>query len=256
MKTETSQQQYDRMVGNPVHKLVLTLAVPTIISMLITNLYNMADTYFVSSLGTSASGATGIVFGLMAIIQAFGFMFGHGSGSNISRMLGGRRADVARRYSAVAFYMSFLCGLFILALGLAFWDPLMRILGSTASILPYARDYSLFILLAAPAMASSCVLNNILRYEGKAAFAMVGLTSGAILNIMGDFLLIRILGMGIRGAGISTAVSQYFSHGAELVRACIRRCSHSCNEYHIADHHDDVLCERRDWTGIPAGVSV
>jgi putative MATE family efflux protein len=109
--------------------------------------------------------------------------------------------------------MSFLCGLFILALGIVFQNLLMRVLGSTVSILPYARDYSFFILIAAPAMASSCVLNNILRYEGKAAFAMVGLTSGAILNILGDFLLIRILEMDIRGAGISTAVSQYISLG-------------------------------------------
>jgi putative MATE family efflux protein len=211
MQTETSQQQYNRMTATPVHKLVVTLAVPTVISMLITNLYNLADTYFVSSLGTSASGATGVVFGLMAIIQAFGFMFGHGSGSNISRFLGSRDIHKARNYSAVAFYVSLLCGILICVLGLVFQTPLLRVLGSTTSILPYAKVYSTYILIAAPAMASGCVLNNILRYEGKATFAMVGLTSGSVLNILGDYLLIRVLGMGIRGAGIATAVSQYLS---------------------------------------------
>jgi putative MATE family efflux protein len=222
MKDESSQEQFDRMVGTPVNRLVLTLAVPTIISMLVTNLYNLADTYFVSGLGTSASGATGIVFGLMAIIQAFGFMFGHGSGSNISRLLGSRDINRARNYSADAFFLSLFCGSLILIFGLLFQEPLLRLLGSTDSILPYAKDYSRFILIAAPAMASGCVMNNILRYEGKAAFAMVGLTSGAVLNILGDFFLLRICGMGITGAGISTAVSQYISM-AILMYPYVRR---------------------------------
>jgi putative MATE family efflux protein len=209
LSEESSQLQFERMTATPVHKLVLGLAVPTIISMLITNLYNMADTYFVSNLGTSASGATGVVFGLMAIIQSFGFMFGHGAGSNISRQLGSKHIERARIFSATAFYLSLVFGGIILLVGIVFQTPLMRVLGSTNSILPYAKEYSLFILLAAPAMTSSCVMNNILRYEGKAAFAMVGLASGSILNIFGDWLLIIHLKMGIMGAGISTGVSQY-----------------------------------------------
>jgi putative MATE family efflux protein len=211
LNAESSEQQFDRMTATPVHKLVLGLAVPTIISMLITNLYNMADTYFVSDISLGASGATGVVFGLMSIIQAFGFMFGHGAGSNISRRLGGHDTQTARTYSATAFYASLVCGGAILLLGLVFQTPLLRLLGSTDSILPYARDYSFYILLAAPAMTASCVTNNILRYEGKAAFAMVGLASGSLLNIFGDWLLIDGFHLGIAGAGISTAVSQYIS---------------------------------------------
>lgn len=208
---DSAQIQYDRMTKTPVEKLVLTLAVPTTISMLVTNLYNMADTFFVSSLGTSASGATGVVFALMAIIQAFGFMLGHGAGSNISRQLGGRHVENARKFASTSFYLSVFCGLVIMTLGLIFQDPLMRLLGSTDSILPYAKDYSTYILLAAPAMASGCVMNNILRYEGKAVFAMVGLTFGGVLNIFGDMFLIFKCNLGITGAGISTAVSQYIS---------------------------------------------
>lgn len=216
MTEESAQVQYDRMTKTPVNRLVLTLGLPTTVSMLITNIYNMADTYFVSTLGTSASGATGVVFGLMAIIQAFGFMLGHGAGSNISRQLGGQHIENARKFASTSFYLSLLCGTVILALGMIFKTPLMRLLGSTDSILPYAKNYGTWILIAAPAMASSCVMNNILRYEGKAFYAMIGLTSGGILNIFGDWLLISRLGMGISGAGISTAVSQYVSAGILL----------------------------------------
>ena len=202
-KGESAQEQFDKMTKTPVHQLVLTLGLPTTISMLVTNVYNMADTFFVSRLGTSASGATGVVFALMAIIQAFGFMLGHGAGSNISRKLGGRDVESARIFASTSFFLSLLCGSLMGILGL------MRLLGSTDSILPYAKEYSTWILLAAPAMASSCVMNNILRYEGKAVFAMMGLAFGGILNIFGDAVLIFGLDMGVRGAGISTAVSQY-----------------------------------------------
>lgn len=203
--------QYDKMTRQPVHLLILELGLPTTVSMLVTNIYNIADTWFVGRIGTSASGATGVVFGLMAIIQAVGFMFGHGAGSNISRQLGGRNVARARNFSATSFYLSLLLGVGILAAGLALLDPLCLLLGSTATILPYARTYAACVLLAAPAMTTSCVMNNILRYEGHAAFAMVGLVSGSVLNIFGDALLIFGFGMGIEGAGLATMVSQYIS---------------------------------------------
>lgn len=203
--------QYEKMTRQPVHLLILELGLPTTISMLVTNLYNIADTWFVGRIGTSASGATGVVFGLMAIIQAVGFMLGHGAGSNISRLLGRKDVARARNFSATSFYLSLLMGAVITAVGLALLTPLCLLLGSTATILPYARTYAAFVLLAAPAMTSSCVMNNILRYEGHAAFAMVGLVSGGILNIFGDGLLILGCGMGIEGAGLSTMVSQYIS---------------------------------------------
>lgn len=205
--------QYEKMTQKPVHLLILELGLPTTVSMLVTNIYNIVDTWFVGRIGTSASGATGVVFGLMAIIQAVGFMFGHGAGSNISRQLGAQHLERARNFSATSFYLSLAVGVGITALGLAFLTPLCNLLGSTQTILPYARAYAACVLLAAPAMASSCVMNNILRYEGHAAFAMIGLVSGSIINIFGDALLIFGLGMGIEGAGIATMVSQYISAG-------------------------------------------
>ena len=203
--------QYKKMTETPVNKLIVQLSVPTVISMLITMIYNMADTYFVSKISVSASGATGIVFGLMAIFQAFGFMFGQGSGSNISRRLGAKDLDGANEFCSTAFVISLLTSIVISAVCLSFLDRLMRIMGSTDTILPYAKAYGIYIIIAGPAMTVSCVLNNILRYEGLAKLAMIGLTSGGILNIMLDPLFIFTFKMGISGAGLATALSQYVS---------------------------------------------
>lgn len=208
--------QYIKMTETPVAKLILMLGIPTTISMLVTSIYNMADTYFVGQIGTSASGAVGVVFGLMAIIQAFGFMFGHGAGSIVSRSLGAKDTERASQITSTSYVCAGIAGICIAILGILFLDPLMRLLGSTETILPYARTYAFYILLAAPFMASSCVLNNVLRYEGRAALAMVGLVSGGLLNIFGDWLLVSRFGMGVRGAGVATAVSQTISFGILL----------------------------------------
>lgn len=209
--SQVEDQQYNKMIKTPVWKLVLTLSVPTTISMLITNIYNMGDTYFVSKISVAASGATGIVFALMAIFQAFGFMFGHGAGSNISRNLGQKRIEIAKMFCSTSFFLALVFGMVISVFGLIFIEPLMRLLGSTETILTDAKAYGFFILLSGPAMTVSCVLNNILRYEGKAAFAMVGLTFGGILNLFLDPILIFNFNMQTAGAGLSTAISQYLS---------------------------------------------
>ena len=205
------EQQYQKMTNTNVGKLIIMLGIPTTISMLITNIYNMADTYFVSQISVTASGATGIVFALMAILQAFGFMFGHGAGSHISRMLGARKVERAKIYASTSVFLALLLGTLIGFTGLLFLEPLMLFLGSTSTILNDAKTYGMFILLAGPAMCVGCVFNNILRYEGKAAFAMIGLTTGGILNMLLDPFLIFTLHMDIAGAGLATALSQYIS---------------------------------------------
>lgn len=214
---DSAELQFKKMTETPINKLIASLSVPTVISMLITNIYNATDTYFVSKISIAASGATGVVFSLMAILQAFGFMFGHGSGSCISRHLGAQDIEKAKRYSSTGFFLSLIAGAIIMVLGLIFITPLMTFLGSTDTILPYAREYGFYILLSGPAMTASCVINNILRYEGMAALAMVGLTSGGILNIILDPILIFTCDMGIAGAGLSTAISQYISLAILLI---------------------------------------
>lgn len=203
--------QYDKMTQEPVGRLVIKLGIPTTVSMLVTNIYNMVDTMFVGKLGTSASGAVGIVFGFMAIIQAFGFMYGQGAGSIISRQLGNKDTENASRIASTSFFLALATGAIIGIAGFVFMEPLMYLLGSTDTILPYAKEYIKYILIATPFMASSFVMNNILRFEGKAILAMAGLLTGAILNMAGDPLFMFVLDMGIDGAGLSTALSQIVS---------------------------------------------
>lgn len=207
----SADTQYKKMTETPVSKLIFLLGIPTTISMLITNVYNMADSFFVSKISLSAGGATSIVFGVMAILQAFGFMFGHGAGSHISRALGEKEYQKSSVYASTGFFWALFSGLIIMTGGLIFIKPLMIMLGSTDTILPYAVDYATFILIGAPFMTTSCVLNNILRYEGKAKLAMIGLTFGGLLNIALDPLFIFTFDMGILGAGLATGISQFVS---------------------------------------------
>ena len=207
---------FEQMTETPVPRLILKLSVPAIISMLVTNIYNLVDTAFVGRLGTSASGAVGVVFGFMSIIQAFGFMFGQGTGSILSRSLGAGNRDRASVYASAGFFASFGVGLLLTAVGFIWLDEIVVLLGSTPTIAPYARTYIFYILLAAPFMSSSLTLNNILRYEGKANLGMIGLMTGAILNMVGDPILMFGCGLGISGAGLSTALSQLVSWGILL----------------------------------------
>ena len=206
-----SAEQFRKMTETPIPKLILSLAAPTILSMLITSIYNLADTFFVGQISTSASGAVGIVSSLMAILQALGFMLGHGSGSIISRSLGSQNTDAATRFASTSFFTALVFGGIITAAGLLTLPDFMMLLGSTETILPHACAYARYILLAAPIMMSSLVMNNILRYEGKASFAMIGLVTGGLLNIALDPLFIFGLGMGTAGAGLATALSQTIS---------------------------------------------
>jgi len=207
---ELNIQQYKKMTETPIPKLILGLAAPTILSMLITSIYNLADTFFVGQISTSASGAVGVVSSLMAIIQALGFTLGHGSGTIISRSLGSRNTKAATRF-ATSFFTALAVGVVLAIIGLATLPGFMLLLGSTETILPHACAYARPILIAAPLMISSLVMNNILRYEGKANFAMIGLVTGGVLNILLDPVFMFVLGLGTAGAGIATALSQTVS---------------------------------------------
>lgn len=203
-----ADQHYLKMTQTPVARLILKLGIPTTVSMLITNIYNMADTYFVGTLGESAQAATGVLFTVQAIMQGIAFMLGHGGGTFIARHLADKNIPEASKYISTSFFTGGVTGCLIALLGLIFLKPLALFLGSTQTILPHAIAYGRWILLAAPFIICSFILNNGLRYEGKAFYAMFGLTAGGILNIFGDYLLVMKLGMGVAGAGLTTAVSQ------------------------------------------------
>lgn len=208
--------QYKKMIETPVGKLISSLAVPTIISMLVTGIYNMADTYFVSRLGTEASAAVGIMFPVMSIIQACGFTLGMGSASLISRKLGERKNEEANVIASTGFFSAILIGIIIAIFCTLFSSTLMTFVGASEEILPFAIKYASFIFLGAPFMCSSFVMNNVLRSEGKAAFSMVALTSGGILNIFLDPLFIFVFKLGISGAAIATLICQVISFSIML----------------------------------------
>lgn len=210
------QKQFEKMTTEKVPGLIISLGIPTIISMLVTSVYNMADTYFVSKLGTASSAAVGVVFPVMAIIQAVGFTLGMGSGSMISRLLGEQKNQEADRVASSGLLAALLIGLVLTLSGLIFLNPLMKVMGATKSSLPYARAYGQYILLGAPIMAASFVLNNVLRSQGMAKLAMVGLTIGGILNMLLDPLLIFTFRLKTAGAAIATLISQCVSFGILL----------------------------------------
>ena len=201
---QSGTDKYTLMTTMPVPRLICSLAVPTIISMLVTSFYVMADTYFVGQINTQSTAAVGISFSVMAIIQAIGFFFGHGSGNFISRRLGARDYESAEKMASTGFFCAFICGVFITTLGLLFLTPICQLLGSTETILPYAESYLGIVLLGAPFMTSSLVLNNQMRFQGNAVYAMIGITVGAVLNIGLDPLLIFVFDMGIAGAACIT----------------------------------------------------
>ena len=205
------QDQYYEMANAPISKIIPKLAVPTIISMLVTSIYNMADTFFVSQLGTSASGAVGIIFSAMAIIQALAFMIGMGTGNFIARMIGAGNRKLAEELASIAFFTGFGVGLVIAVIGNANIGQLVRMLGSTETIAPYAEAYASYIFVAAPFMICSFIMNNLLRFQGKALFAMVGITTGGVLNMVLDPIFIFGLDMGTAGAALATGLSQFIS---------------------------------------------
>jgi putative MATE family efflux protein len=222
---EKSKTQHLRMTTMPIPGLVARLAVPTIISMLVTAIYSTADTFFVSRLGTSASAAVGIVFSIMALFQAIGFTFGTGAASLISRKLGAHDVSTASIYASTSFFLALVSGMIFTLYGLFSLNDFMLRLGATETILPYAKSYAMYILLGAPIMCTSFVMNNILRAEGKAAFAMVGLATGAILNIILDPIFIFTFNLGISGAAIATLISQAISFSILLSVFVFRKSS-------------------------------
>ena len=231
-KSLTAEEKHRKMIETGIPKLVFNLSVPTIIAMLVSSLYNMADTYFVGLMGlASATAGVGVVFPLMALLQAVGFMFGHGSGNHMSRSLGAKDAEDAERMASTGFFSALIAGAVIGALGILFLEPLAYLLGSTPTIAPYAMEYMLYILIGAPWFVSSLVLNNQLRFQGSAFYSMVGITAGAVLNVALDPLFIFVFDMGVGGAALATMLSQFVSFALLLLgtrrggNICIRfRC--------------------------------
>ena len=215
------QDRFIQMTQSPLKGLILRMAVPSMASMLVTAIYNMVDTYFVGFIGTSATGAVGVVFSLMAIIMATGLFFGQGSGNAISRALGEQRQEEASHLLSTGFFCCFGVGVVIAVVGLIFMEDLARLLGATETILPHACGYMQYILIGTPFMAASLTLNNQLRFQGSPKNGMFGIMAGALINIVLDPIFIFALDMGTAGAGLATMLSQFCSF-CILLYGCTR----------------------------------
>ncbi|MFT8531682.1 MATE family efflux transporter [Bifidobacterium aquikefiri] len=216
IKHARADAKYYEMTQRPVEGLIMKLSAPAVISNLVTMAYNLVDTFFIGRLGTAQSGAIGIAFSIMTILQAVGFFFGNGSGNTLARELGKHNEDRAAKLLSIGFFGSVGCGFLITVLGLVTLRPLVSMLGSTETIAPYAIEYLTPLLCAAPFVCASFTMNGLLRYQGQSAYAMVGLVSGAMLNLVLAPALIFGLHLGIFGAGLATAICQTVSFGILL----------------------------------------
>lgn len=236
------RKQFKKMTQTPIARLIISLGIPTTLSMMVTSLYNLADTAFVSMIGNdSVTAAVGNLLALMSIIQAIGFTFGMGSGALVSRLLGKRDREGADRVAASSFFIAFASGLLIMLIGFLCLTPMLKLFGSVeADVLQYSKEYAVYILISAPFMCMSFVLNNVLRAEGKAVLSMIGLVVGAVVNVALDPLLIFAAGMGVGGAGLATCISQILSFsvltvmflsGKTVIRLRVRSISRSFKVY-------------------------
>ena len=211
MSSAKTMSRREMLTETPIPQLIIKLSIPTIISMLVTAFYNSADTYFVGKISTEATAAVGLVFSVMAIIQALGFFCGHGSGNYLSRMLGAGKIKEANDMASSGFALSLILGVIVALIGnihihrIAFW------LGATPNTIQDTENYMRIILIGAPFMMGQFVINNQLRFQGSAIYAMVGLMCGAVINVVLDPILILKLGMGVKGAAIATVSGQIVS---------------------------------------------
>jgi putative MATE family efflux protein len=237
------------MMETPIPRLVLALALPTVISMLITVIYNTADTYFVSQINKSASAAVGAVFSVMSLIQAVGFGFAMGAGSLVSLKLGEKDRGAADRYASSAFFAALLLGGVVGGIGLLFLTPMLKLLGCSETMMPYAIPYARCILIAAPLSCSTFVLNNTLRSEGHSLFSMIGMSTGGILNLILDPILIFGCKMGTGGAALATAISQCVSFIILLSMFLLKKSEVNLQIRNVSRHFEDY--KKIVLTGLP-----
>lgn len=223
-KSNDPELRFKRMTTEPVSKLIISMAIPAILSQIVSSLYSLADTYFVSSIGTSATAAPGVAFPVLLIIQAFSLMLAIGSGSYAARQLGKKDNAGANRTISTAFFISVFVGTILGIICLIFLKPIMVMCGATPTILPYACDYAFWVILATPFYSATFVLAHVVRQEGNVRLATIGTISGAIINIILDPILIFVFDLGIIGAAVATSLSQIVSFSILFSHIATDKC--------------------------------
>ena len=211
MKRKKYKDKYDKLANAPVKGLISSLAIPTILSMLVSAIYNMADSFFVGKINTQSVASVGIVFSIMTLLQAIGFFLGNGSGIMVSTLLGEKKKEDAQIYANVAFFTVIFVGIILAVIGLFFSNSIALLLGATKTTIEYASTYLKYILLGSPFILGSFVLNNQLRYQGSALYSMIGILTGSIINIALDPLFIFTFKLEVAGAALATVIGQIVS---------------------------------------------
>ena len=200
--------KYTFLTQAPVHRVIGAMAIPTIISMLLTSMYNLVDTFFVGKINTQSTAAVGIVFSVMFFIQAFSFFFGNGSGNYISRQLGAQNTKDAEIMASTGLFYTLVFSLIVMLLGWFFLEPISILLGSTPTILPYTRQYLGISLLGTPFIMGTFCINNQMRFQGFTKYSVYGVISGSIINCLLDPVFIFGFSMGVSGAAVASVIGQ------------------------------------------------
>ena len=217
------ERRAQMMLNDPIPKVVIKMAVPTIVAFLINSIYSLADTYFVSSLGTNATAAVSVNASLDQLIMMCGSMLAVGANSYIARLLGQGNQKKANQVLSTAFFLALGLGTLLLVFGSIFMGPMVRLLGATPTCEAYSIDYATYVLLAAPFMAANFVMNQCLRSEGSATLSMIGMGFGGVLNCVLDPIFIFGLDMGVAGASLATAISKWVSFAILIFPYITRR---------------------------------
>ena len=213
----SEQNKKIELLGSaPIPKALLAMGLPTMIGMMINALYNLVDAYFVGGLGTSQMGAISVAFPLGQIVVGLGLLFGNGAASYISRLLGRGEKETANKVASTALYSSIFVGAIIIIFSIIFLTPILKMLGATESILPYAATYTSIYIISSIFNIFNVTMNNIVTSEGAAKTTMCALLTGAVLNIVLDPIFIYVLNLGVAGAAIATAISQMISTAVYL----------------------------------------
>ena len=220
---EQTQQRKLLMLNEPVSRVIPKMAIPTIVAFLINSIYSLADTYFVSSLGTNATAAVSVNASLDQLIMMCGSMLALGANSYIARLMGQGEDEKASKVLSTSFFAAFFLGVMLLIVGNLFMTPMVRLLGATPTCEQYSIDYATYVLLAAPFMASNFVMNQCLRSEGSATLSMIGMGFGGILNCILDPIFIFGMNMGVAGASLATAISKLVSFAILIFPYLTRR---------------------------------
>lgn len=200
----------------PIPKALLAMGLPTMIGMMINALYNLVDAYFVGGLGTAQMGAISVAFPLGQVVVGLGLLFGNGAASYISRLLGTGEKETANKVASTALYSSLCVGAVIIICTVIFLNPVLKMLGATESIMPYAVTYTSIYIISSIFNVFNVTMNNIVTSEGAAKTTMFALLTGAALNMILDPVFIYVLDLGVAGAAIATAISQIVSTSVYL----------------------------------------